>query len=135
MVAPFFTFFILTIDNASTFDTSSFDSSSKRALAKVSCMWAILASCRPCASLAASYSAFSDRSPLSLASAMAFDILARPVVFKYCNSSFNFSNPSFVKYATSAITHVLINIQKKPPSLFLRGRHHFKNKQDHTGHA
>jgi len=82
MVKPFPVFFILTIESAKTFEVSNLDSSIKRALAKVFPSCAILVSCKPCASFAASYSAFSDKSPLSLASAIAAEIFLRPSVFK-----------------------------------------------------
>ena len=66
-------FFILTVDNTNTLELSSLDSSIILAFAKVSSSLDISSSKRPWASFAASYSAFSLRSPLSLASAIAFD--------------------------------------------------------------
>ena len=57
-------------------------SSIRRALATIASILDIFISRIPCASLAASYSAFSDKSPLSLASPICSEIDGRSTVLK-----------------------------------------------------
>ena len=52
---------------------------------------------KPCLSLAASYSAFSDRSPCARASEIAWITAWRSTVFSRCSSSFSFSAPRRVR--------------------------------------
>ena len=61
-------FLIFTFDKIKTFEVSRLESSITLALEIITLNLAILVSNNPCASLAASYSAFSDKSPLSIAS-------------------------------------------------------------------
>ena len=78
------------------FDVSIWDSSMMRALARTASALEILASSMPWASLAASYSAFSLRSPLSRASAICWEMAGRSTVFMWCSSSLSFWYPSGV---------------------------------------
>ena len=66
------------------------ESSMTRAFANRFSILLIFASSMPWASLAASYSAFSLKSPLSLASAICWEILGRSTVFIWWSSSFRF---------------------------------------------
>ncbi|KGD43442.1 hypothetical protein DO72_5295 [Burkholderia pseudomallei] len=53
-------------------------------------------SMKPCFSLAASYSAFSDKSPCARASAIALMTAGRSTDFRRCSSSRSWSAPRFV---------------------------------------
>ena len=88
--APFFWFLMRTLLKMKTLLLSMSESSMTRALAKRFSILLILASNKPWASFAASYSAFSLKSPLSRASAICWLILGRSTVFIWCNSSFKF---------------------------------------------
>src|SRR5690606_26179641 len=130
MTALFFLFLIFTYDKANTFDVSKLDSSIRRALAKTPSSLAIFASCKPCASFAASYSAFSDKSPLSLASAMALAIFDRPSVLIYfhLNNLFPPSNETrmslLIPLLASASTHAPSKkIKKRQDHTVLPGQH------------
>ena len=79
-----------TLDKIDTLSVLISDSSITLALLIDSSSFDILSSWSPWASLAASYSAFSDKSPLSLASAIWLAISALPFVLRRCSSSFNF---------------------------------------------
>ena len=74
-----------------TLEVSTCVSSKILALITTNSSSLIRASRRPCSSFAAEYSAFSDKSPLSLASAIAFATDCRPVVFIPSKSAFNLS--------------------------------------------
>ena len=75
--APVLVLRMVTLLRICTLSVESLDSSMIRALLTSALSWAIFPSRRPWASLAASYSAFSDKSPLSRASAIWREISGR----------------------------------------------------------
>ena len=80
ITAPAFTFLISTVESICTTSLRSLVASMILASAIVALRLLIFISSMACASLAASYSEFSDRSPLSRASAMAADAAGRSMV-------------------------------------------------------
>src|SRR5439155_4822712 len=66
------------------------------ALASLASMRPMRPSRKPCRSRAASYSAFSDKSPWERASAIAVITAGRSTVFSRCNSTRSFSAPALV---------------------------------------
>ena len=76
----FFTFFISTVERICTTSFLSIAGSMILASAMAALRLLIFISSMPCASLAASYSLFSERSPLSRASAIAAEAAGRSIV-------------------------------------------------------
>jgi hypothetical protein len=66
------------------------------ALESLASISAIRPSMKLCRSFAASYSAFSERSPCARASAIAWMTLGRSTLSRRCNSAFNSSAPLIV---------------------------------------
>ena len=107
-------FFTFTLERSWTESADSLLSSITRALATFSFRRAIFTSSRPWASRAASYSAFSERSPFSRASAMAAEITGRWASAS-ASSCLILSRPAWV-IISIAIDITFLVLSKKQPT-------------------